>query len=335
QCLATTKCATQQPRCSASTCQRSRASRISAWWETKMINFYDSIELATKPRRTDDGYLVATAKVARSGIQIYAGHEVGRPDLKQARVFRPEEEVFSDAVMSTFAYRPMTNDHPSEPVTAKNWRDFAIGQIGAEVARDGDFIRVPLVLMDAQAIEDYENGKRELSMGYSAALEWSDGVTPDGEPYDCIQRNIKNNHLALVDKARAGEQARIGDSGGHQQPKQKRGNNPMQKIMHDGITIEVSAQAAEVIAELNKRITEALAEKEAAEAEAEDAQTKLAAKDAEIEALKDAQLTDEQLDEAVAARAELIGKAKKIVDQEYKGSEAEIKKSALVALLGD
>lgn len=107
------------------------------------------------------------------------------------------------------------------------------------------------------------------------------------------------------------------------------------KIIHDGITLEVSEQAAEVIAELNKRITEALAEKEAAEAETEDAQTKLAAKDAEIEALKDAQLTDAQLDEAVAARAELIGKAKKIVDQEYKGSEAEIKKSALVALLGD
>jgi len=302
-----------------------------------MINFYDSIELATKPRRTDDGYLVATAKVARSGIQIYAGHEVGRPDLKQVRVFRPEEEVFSDAVMSTFAYRPMTNDHPSEPVTAKNWRDLAIGQIGAEVARDGDFIRVPLVLMDAQAIEDYENGKRELSMGYSATLEWSDGVTPDGEPYDCIQRNIKNNHLALVDRARAGEQARIGDSGGHQQPKtnHERGTKMGVKIIHDGITLEVSEQAAEVIAELNKRITEALAEKEAAEAETEDAQTKLAAKDAEIEALKDAQLTDEQLDEAVAARAELIGKAKKIVDQEYKGSEAEIKKSALVALLGD
>src|SRR5699024_8909814 len=336
-CLATTKCATQQPRCSASTCQRSRASRISAWWETKMINFYDSIELATKPRRTDDGYLVATAKVARSGIQLYAGREVGRPDLKQVRVFRPEEEVFSDAVMSTFAYRPMTNDHPSEPVTAKNWRDLAIGQIGAEVARDGDFIRVPLVLMDAQAIEDYENGKRELSMGYSATLEWSDGVTPDGEAYDCIQRNIKNNHLALVDKARAGEQARIGDSGGHQQPKtnHERGTKMGVKIIHDGITLEVSEQAAEVIAELNKRIVEAQAT--AAEAgEQVDAKDKeLADKDAEIEKLKAAQLDDEALAKKVAERADLVAKAKTIVDMEYSGTEQEIKRAAVTALLGD
>src|SRR5699024_12737326 len=58
-------------------------------------------------------------------------------------------------------------------------------------------------------------------------------------------------------------------------------------------------------------------------------------KDAEIEALKEDQRTHEKLDEAVPAREKLIGKAKKIVDQEYKGSEAEIKKSALVALLGD
>lgn len=302
-----------------------------------MINFYDSIELATKPRRTDDGYLVATAKVARSGIQIYAGHEVGRPDLETVRVYRPEEEVFSDAVMSTFAYRPMTNDHPSEPVTAKNWRDLAIGQIGAEVARDGDFIRVPLVLMDAQAIEDYENGKRELSMGYSATLEWADGATPNGEPYDCIQRNIKNNHLALVDKARAGDEARIGDSGGHQQPKtnHERGTKMSVKIIHDGITLEVSEQAAEVIAELNKRIVEAQAT--AAEvAEQVDAKDKeLADKDAEIEKLKAAQLDDEALAKKVAERADLVAKAKTIADMEYSGTEQEIKRAAVTALLGD
>src|SRR5699024_4238742 len=126
---------------------------------------------------------------------------------------------------------------------------------------------------------------RELSMRYSATLAWVDGVTPDGEPYECIQRNIKNNHLALVDKARAGEEARVGESGGQQQKKtnHERGNKMGVKIIHDGITLEVSEQAAEVIAELNKRIVEAQATAAEAAEQADAKDKELADKDAEIE----------------------------------------------------
>lgn len=297
--------------------------------------FFDSVEL-TEPRKTPDGYLVARARVARSGIQIYSGAELGRPELETVRVYRPEEEVFGDA-MSTFAHRPMTNDHPSEPVNAENWRDLAIGQTGGEVARDGDYVVVPLVLMDSQAISDYESGKRQLSMGYKAEIVWQDGVTESGEKYDCIQRSIKNNHLALVDKARAGEQARIGDSGGHQQPKtnHERGDKMSVKVVHDGVTIEVPEQAAEVIAELNRRIAEAEAKAEEAEEQLAAKDKELADKDAEIEKLKASQLDDEALAKKVAERADLIAKAKTIVDMEYSGTEQEIKRQAVTALLGD
>ncbi|MBP1845913.1 hypothetical protein J2046_004187 [Rhizobium petrolearium] len=51
-------------------------------------------------RRTQDGYLVADARVARTGIQLYTGPEVdpenkhGFRDKAVVRVYRPEEEVF-------------------------------------------------------------------------------------------------------------------------------------------------------------------------------------------------------------------------------------------------
>src|SRR5690606_31354603 len=102
-------------------------------------------------RRTQDGYLVADAKVARTGIQIYTGREVdpenkhGLRDKATVRVYRPEEEVFAQDAMHSFAYRPVTDDHPTEMVTADNWKALAVGQTGGEVARDGEFVRVPLV----------------------------------------------------------------------------------------------------------------------------------------------------------------------------------------------
>jgi hypothetical protein len=46
--------------------------------------------------------------------------------------------------------------------------------------------------------------KRELSLGYECDIEDAPGVTVTGERYDCIQKNIRYNHLAIVKKGRAG-----------------------------------------------------------------------------------------------------------------------------------
>lgn len=177
-----------------------------------MLNFSDKVSTSAV-RKTADGYLVADAAVARTGIQNYLGSEVGKPEMPIVRVYRPAEQVFSKDAMKTYAHRPMTNDHPSVAVNAENWKDYAVGQTGGDVMRDGEFVRVPLVLMDQKAISDWENGKVELSMGYSADIVFQKGVTDSGEEYDAIQTNLHMNHLALVDKARGGDKLRIGDQG--------------------------------------------------------------------------------------------------------------------------
>lgn len=163
-------------------------------------------------RKTGDGYLTAFARVARTGIQKYKGYELGRPDLDVVRVYRPPGEVFAPDAMRSFAHRPVTLKHPPRPVTAQNWKQYSGGHTGDEVVRDGEYVRVPMTMMDSALVDAYERqGIRELSMGYSTDIQWTPGVTDAGEQYDAVQTAIRANHLALVPVARGGDQLRVGD----------------------------------------------------------------------------------------------------------------------------
>ena len=291
--------------------------------------FFDDLKTTGKTRITKDGYLVAYAKVARTGVQEYLGSELGI-DKEIVRVMRPETEVFAKDSLSSFVGKPMTNEHPSEPVTAETWKRDAIGSIGEEVIRDGDYIRVPLIMMDAAAIEDYKAGKRELSMGYEADIEFVDHAD-----YDAIQKNIRINHIALVEKGRAGG-AKIGDAGGQKTngQSQKTEVKPMtKKVKFGDVTIEVSEQAAEVIEALTEQLKTA---KEEAQASADAKDKELAEKDDEIEKLKGNSMTADKLDAAIAERVAIIADAKKIADLDYsKKSPADIRRAAVAAVIGD
>lgn len=179
----------------------------------------DSVELtelltfdAMGFRLTEDGYLVTEPRVARTGIQIYKGYEVGRPDMEDVRVYRPEAEVFDKKAMASLAHRTITLEHPDTRVDASNWKQLAVGHSSEPVARDGDFIRVPLVLMDAHAIGAAQSGKSQLSVGYGAKLKWGAGQAPDGQLFDAMQTEIRANHIALVSAARGGSRLKLGDA---------------------------------------------------------------------------------------------------------------------------
>jgi hypothetical protein len=164
-------------------------------------------------RKTRDGFLTVSAKVARAdNVQLYSGAEVGKPEMAVVRVFRPADEVFSNDTMHSFAHKPVTLGHPSQAVSSANWADVAKGWSDGEVVRDGEFVRVSMLVADAGTIQEIENGTRELSMGYDCTLDWTAGTTRSGETYDAIQRGIRSNHIAVVPKARGGSDLRIGDS---------------------------------------------------------------------------------------------------------------------------
>jgi HK97 family phage prohead protease len=319
-----------------------------------MINLYDAMVLDEKSvRRTNDGYLTCMARVARTGIQEYKGVELGRPDMPTVRVYRPEGEVFGDAACRSFAYRPVTYNHPRMPVNAGNWKKLAVGQTGGDVVRDGQYVRVPLVLMDGDTIALVESGEaKELSMGYSTDLKWEAGVTADGKPYDAIQTAIRGNHLAVVAAARGGSELRIGDA-------VQTGEVEMvdRTIVVDGVNLTLSDVSAAVVSralegiqfkakDLQEKLTAAEEEKKKVTKDAADAavahKTALDAKDGEITVLKqkvaDAAITPEKLSALVTDRQAVCDKAIAILGDKYvfdgKTNDA-IRKDVVTGKLGD
>jgi len=303
-----------------------------------------------KPRVTADGYMVAMPKAARIGMQDYMGAELGRPDLKVVRVYRPEEEVFNKDSLGSFAHKPITIEHPPVLVDAGNWKKYASGQIGDEVARDGDFVRVPMMIADQKAIDAINAGKVELSMGYTCDIEFIDGIAPDGTAYNAVQRNIRGNHLAIVDSARGGSQLRVIDY------KPQETNTMTHQVIVDGVSLQVAdAATAQLIAKALKDAAEAT-EKATTDKSALD--KKIADMEAELSELKKqrdadkttndsivadlkAKLADAQspsaIDAAVKSRAAVIDAAKKVlatVVVDGKSSD-EIKRQVVDAKLGD
>ncbi|MQW32898.1 DUF2213 domain-containing protein [Sinorhizobium meliloti] len=312
------------------------------------MQFVDAALIAGT-RRTADGYLVADVRTARTGIQLYAGHEVGKPEMATVKVYRPEDQVFDKASLGSYAHKPVTNDHPDEAVTADNWKSLSVGQIGDEVARDGEFVRVPLIVMDGATISEIEGGKRELSAGYTCDLSWEPGTTPEGEKYDAIQKDIRINHVAIVQRGRAGSEARIGDGAGKwgvspvntQIADERIPKMDLRKILVDGLTVETTDQGAQAITKLQKDLESSAAKFADAEKAHQTAlaakDAELAKKDAEIDALKGKILSDADLDKRVQARADLITKAHTIAkDVKTEGlSDPAIRKAVVVAKLGD
>jgi uncharacterized protein len=206
---------------------------------------------------TPEGFLVVPGRLARTGVQDYAAYELGMEGdaMRIVRLYRPPEEVFSPDSMASFEGKPVTVDHPNEPVTVDNWKAYAVGEVSG-IHRAGDMLAAKTIcIKDGAAIAALKSGKRELSNGYRFTLDLTAGVTPQGAAYDGIQRNIRGNHIALVDAARCGSACRISDS-----TNPLKGNQPMttRTVVVDGIPHEVPSTAAAVIEKLVKDGADAL-----------------------------------------------------------------------------
>lgn len=275
----------------------------------------DRLNIDSSRIYSEEGYLTVPANIARTGIQDYSAYEMGVTNSDPNRIFkvlRPAEEVFKDESLNSFANKPVTLNHPPELVNAKNYNTYSVGFSGNTVKKDGDFVLTELRITDESAIKDVESGKIELSNGYVCDIEWSSGTTESGEKYDAIQRNIRGNHIAIVDRARAGPACKIAD----QQNNNFINTSKNMKITIDGVDYEVSDQAGQAIAKLQNQIIDQ-------DATYKQKDKDLICKEKEIKSVTDsmqAKLDDalskipttESLDQMVFCRISLIDSVRKI-----------------------
>lgn len=315
------------------------------------IKFTDRVSVG-ELKETREGYLVATARVARTGVQLYYASELG--DVARdagfkpgdvVRVYRHADEVFAKDSLASITRLPVTVDHPAEEVTAANWQQLAVGEVGDAYATEPEWIVVNPMIKDAGAAKAARTTHQEISMGYSAAIV----PARDGLEADFEQKGIRYNHLALVPKGRAGEMARIGDSWGaipvqDFQPgispttvKEGRMSDQTKTVVlgdkaAQGLTADAAAVIEAYKADMTKQLADAMAAKKKSDEEKDE---EIGALKAKVKKSEDAAVID--VDALVAARTELVGLVKTMdasIDPKGK-TDAELRKAAVLAKLGD
>ena len=236
---------------------------FSLWKGVKSVQRYDNY--AIQAIKTDEGFIRDIPIIGRSGILVYQN-----ADGSTRREYRPPEEAFKADSLASIRGKPITLGHHGL-VSSENFYDTKpVGTVISEGRKDGDNIRADVVIY---ALSDTKD--RELSCGYQTELEETSGVTPDGEHYDAIQRNIVYNHLAIVPRGRAGN-ARLNMDGDQIFMEVKN----MSKIKLDnGIEYDVPAEVEVAI----KGMTE---KADASKKEFDALQAKFDSASAEIEKLK-------------------------------------------------
>jgi|TARA_R100000081_G_scaffold13358_1_gene5327 hypothetical protein len=296
----------------------------------------------TKSEITDEGYLKVWCKAARVGTQLYT-----RGDGTQVREYRPEDEVSNPDSLASFGMKAVTLNHPKVLLDSKTTKLHQVGHAGSHVRFSDGFVEVALVITDQNAIDAVQRGDaQEVSAGYRVDYDPTPGVTPNGESYDGIQRNIKVNHIALVNRGRAGREARLlldsCDRNDAVAEVELPSNSPvisMARITLDGLDIELPADAAGAVqsfvketgraqAELQQKLDSQEAQIQAeviAKSEAQDRIDASQERIAELEKqLAEAVAASEQRDDAaeindaVNKRLEALNKFAPIMPEDYK-----------------
>lgn len=287
-----------------------------------MITVYDKCTAGTKRKKTKDGYLIVKDnKLARPGILTYLAGELdfpGKNPMDIVRIYRPPQLVFDEEVIDSFRSKPVTINHPPESVTAANYRDMAVGISKDDVRKEDDFMVGSIVVTDCEAVKQIEDGTLEISLGYQADCDYRPGQSNYGA-YDGQFTKMTGNHIALVRKGRCGSSCRVSDA------KTNNGVKEMSTVTHDGISYELSAQGAELVAKLQGQINKMSDEKQslvvdhalevsAKEKEVKDSlQKEIDKLQAQLDDAKSRIVTDEQIAEKVEDRCKLIETVKTLV----------------------
>lgn len=280
---------------------------------------------------TEDGYLnIDACPITRPGVFPY------RTDSGVEMEAKLPEELFSASTIESANAKPITDDHPTEPVNAANYGMYAKGMTHTDAAVKDNKVVVSFTITDSKMIDKIQSGKRELSIGFHADVTREKGHY-DGMQYDSVQRNMRINHIAVVENGRAGSEVAIrADSAfmldDEEVKKNKQtGGKKMPVLKIDNKDFEVDSAVESHVNGLNSQIAKL-------EGERDGLQTQVTSLNTQLEEAREGQLTADEMDEAVEARVKLLDSAKAFLGDsfEFKGkSDRAVKEAVITSIKKD
>lgn len=178
----------------------------------------------TASARQYDGngwFEVKANPISKVGIFPYSGAQLGLtgPDASRIfQVYRPAEELAHPECIESFKLIPWVDNHTALGPTLQKLSDAAVpaeakgvhGVVGEDVFFKEGTLYANIKAFSNILADLIAAGKRELSAGYRCVYDMVSGVY-EGQHFDCIQRQIRGNHLALVSQGRMGPDVAVMD----------------------------------------------------------------------------------------------------------------------------
>lgn len=164
----------------------------------------------------DNGFWKVNANpLSKVGVFPYLGKQIS-DKLEPNRiymVYRPAEELFSKDAIDSFNENPvpLIENHEMIGKGFKPAEEKGLEGVVTNIRREGDRLVGDISIYSDRLKKKISEGKKDLSMGYFCNYELKEGDW-QGHHYDAIQRDMRSNHIALVDRGRMGGDVRVYDS---------------------------------------------------------------------------------------------------------------------------
>ncbi|MCH7381616.1 MULTISPECIES: DUF2213 domain-containing protein [Acinetobacter] len=162
-----------------------------------------------------DGRLrVETSPITKATVNPYYGYEI--PNFESLGLIRDKiyyllrDPLELERAVNTFRNLPLLIKH-TRTSADDHKKDLVVGTTGSNTEWCDPYINVDLMVWDAVGIAGIESQEQaELSSSYYYDADMTPGEY-QGMRYDGVMRNIKGNHVALVDIGRAGPDVVVHD----------------------------------------------------------------------------------------------------------------------------
>lgn len=200
-------------------------------------------EIRCDANKTAEGYLIARATIAKTGVFYYANS--GKYEAKlPGDLFNPES-------LKTLKNLPIVSEHPNtfngtiDAYTAVNHiKGYTVD--GAKII-DNKELEITLQIIDADLIDEIETGKRSyISLGMITDLIDETG-NYEGKQYQIRQTNIRYNHIAVTSSPRLGEDMKIRLDSNIDIIESREEKKKMAKLNLDGIELEIEDSKAPIV----------------------------------------------------------------------------------------